>query len=471
MIRTLLTAAAATLLLALPLRAEIQIEEVTTDSGITAWLVEDHSIPFVALELRFRGGSSLDLPGKRGATYLMTGLLEEGAGDLDARAFARAQETLSAGFDYDVYDDALTVSARFLTENRDEAVDLLRSTLVEPRFDEDAVERVRAQVLSIIRSDLTDPDDIASSAFSDLAFEDHPYATSKEGTLESVSALTVEDLRTAWRNAMARDRLYVGAVGDITPEELSDLVDELLADLPAEGTPLPGRADPSFDGETHVIEFDTPQSVVVFGQPGVSQDDPDFFAAYLLNTILGGGGFESRLMDEVRARRGLTYGVYSWLVGKDGADLWMGSVASANSRVAEAIAVIRDEWERIATEGVTEEELADAKKFMTGAYPLRFDGNGPIAELIVGMQFQGMPIDYAATRNEKVEAVTLEDVNRVARETLDPEALTFVVVGKPEGLEPDMAPAPETRALEDAAATPTAPATGAVPETTATETN
>lgn len=421
-------------LAALPARAEVDIQEVTSDSGITAWLVEEHSIPFTALELRFRGGTSLDAPGKRGATNLMAGLLEEGAGDLDARGFTRAVEALAATFDYDAHDDTFTVSAKFLTENRDEAVDLLRASLVEPTFSETAVERVRAQVVSIIRSNLSDPDEIAGEAFSERVFGDHPYATAGEGTLESVAALTRDDLVAAWQNALVKDRLFIGVVGDITAEELKVLLDDLLGDLPQSGPALPEPAELTFDGGTHVVEFDTPQSVALFGQPGMGQDHPDFFAAYLLNTIIGGGGFESVLMQEVREQRGLTYGTYSYLLDKDGANIWMGSVSSANDRVAEAIEVIRAEWARIAEEGVTEAQLEAAKKYMTGAYPLRFDGNGPIANIIAGMQIQGMPIDYAATRNDKVNAVTLEQVNRVARELMQPDKLTFVVAGKPEGL-------------------------------------
>ncbi|WP_370283866.1 M16 family metallopeptidase [Pseudooceanicola sp.] len=419
---------------ALPARAEVEIQEVTSDGGITAWLVEEHSIPFTALELRFRGGTSLDAPGKRGATYLMAGLLEEGAGELDSRGFAKAAEELAASFDYDAYDDTFTVSAKFLSENRDAAVDLLRSSLIEPTFPDEAVERVRAQVLSIIRSSLSDPDDIAGEAFAKAIYGDHPYATAGEGTLESVAALTRDDIVEAWQNALVKDRLYIGVVGDITAEELKVLLDDLLGDMPQSGPELPELAELTFDGGTHVVEFDTPQSVAIFGQPGMAQDDPDFFAAYLLNTIIGGGGFESVLMKEVREKRGLTYGTYSYLMDKDGANVWMGSVASANDRVAEAIEVIRAEWARIAEKGVTEEQLDAAKKYMTGAYPLRFDGNGPIANIIAGMQIQGMPIDYAATRNDKVEAVTLEQVNRVAKELMQPDELTFVVAGKPEGL-------------------------------------
>lgn len=428
--------AALLIVVALPARAEVEIQEVTTPGGITAWLVEEHSIPFTALEIRFRGGASLDAPEKKGATSLMVSLLEEGAANMEARDFARAAEALAASFSYNTSDDAVRISAKFLTENRDEAVELLRASLIEPRFDDDAVERVRAQLLSILNSDLKDPRAIASRRFDAMVYGDHPYGLPQDGTVETVSALTREDIVAAHAGALARDRIYVGAVGDITPEELATLLDGLFAALPETGAPLPGPADVTLDGGTHVEPFPTPQSVAIFGQPGIDRDDPDFFAAFVLDLVLGGGSFESRLMQEVREKRGLTYGVYSYLVDKDQAQLWQGAVASANDRVAEAVQVIRDEWQKLRDTGVTAEELEDAKTYLTGAYPLRFDGNGPIANIIVAMQMEGLPIDYIATRNDKVNAVTLDQINRVARELLDPDRLTFVVVGQPEGLEP-----------------------------------
>ncbi len=421
--------------LALPAWAEVEIDEITSPQGITAWLVEEHEIPFTALELRFRGGMSLDPADKRGAVYLMTGLLEEGAGDMDAREYARALESVAASVGYDANDDYVSISARFLTENRDEAVALLRQAIHDPRFDPQAIERVRAQVLSGLASDLKNPNAIASNTFSQMAFGDHPYGSDGKGSIESVGALTRDDLLAAHDAVFARDRLYVGAVGDIDAEELGKLVDDLLADLPATGAPMPPPAEVRIDGGTTVVEFDTPQSVAVFGQQGMARDDPDFFAAYILNQILGGGSFESRLMQEVREKRGLTYGVYTYLAPRDLAALYMGGVASANDRIAQAVTVIRDEWAKMAENGVTQDELDKAKTYLTGAYPLRFDGNAPIADIMVGMQMEGLPIDYIATRNDMINAVTLDEVNRVAAELLHPENLHFVVVGKPEGLQ------------------------------------
>lgn len=421
-------------LAALPARADIDIKEVVSPGGITAWLVEDHTIPFTALEIRFRGGASVEPMEKRGATNLMAALLEEGAGDMDARAFARARDGLAASFSYGVSDDAVSVSAQFLTENRDEAIALLRESLIAPRFDEDAIARVRAQILSGLRSDEKNPRSLVSRRFDAVVYGDHPYATSLNGTIDTVTALTRDDVVAAHTDSLARDRIYVSAVGDITAEDLSALLDELLGDLPLTGADMPGPADLSFPGGIDIVDFPTPQSVVQFGQPGLSQEHPDFFAAFILDHILGGGGFESRLMTEVREKRGLTYGIYTYLAERDHAQIWAGSVATANNRVVETIGVIRDEWSKLRDEGVSQEDLDNAKTYLRGAYPLRFDGNGTIANIIVGMQIRGLPIDYAATRNDKVNAVTLEDVTRVASELLDPDALTFIVVGQPEGL-------------------------------------
>jgi len=419
---------------ALPARAEVDIQSVTSPSGITAWLVEEDALPFVAIEIAFMGGTSLDAEGRRGAVNLMTGLLEEGSGDLDARGFARATEALATSFGFSSNPESLTISARFLTENFDASVALLRDAMQSPRFDDADIERVRAQVISGIAFAAKDPDEIASRTFAAMAYGTHPYGTQESGTPESVAALTRDDLVEAHKNVLVRDRVLVGAVGDITPDQLGALVDALLGGLPQSGPMMPPMVEPQIEGGITVVEFDTPQSVALFGQRGIGIQDDDYFAAVLLNQILGGGSFESRLMQEVREKRGLTYGVYSFLSSRDLANAYMGSVSSANDRIAEAITVIRDQWTLAAAEGVSAEELQNAKTFLTGAYPLRFDGNATIAGILVGMQMIGLDTEYVNTRNERVERVTLEDVQRVAGELMDPDALHFVVVGKPTGL-------------------------------------
>ncbi|MGB3409326.1 MAG: pitrilysin family protein [Jannaschia sp.] len=421
----------------LPLRAvaAVEIQEVTSPGGITAWLVEEHSIPFVAFDIRFKGGANLDAPDAQGAANLMMALLEEGAGDRDTRAFAEATETLAANFRFDAYNDSVSVSAEVLTENRDDSLALLRDALVRPRFDTEAVERVRDQVLAGIEQDARDPDEIASARMSRLAFPDHPYGTPLEGTTESVSALTREDLLASHAALLTRDRVFVGVTGDITAEDLGPLLDRLLGDLPQQGAAPVGDATYALDGGITVIDYPSPQSVVQFGHEGIARDDPDFFAAYVMNQILGGGGFASKLMTEVREKRGLTYGIGSYLVPRDYAAQYLGQFSSSNEKTAEAVRIVQDIWADVAENGVGTDRLDAAKTYLTGSYPLRFDGNANIAGILVGMQLDELGIDYIDTRNDKIMAVTDADIKAVAARILKPDQLHFVIVGQPTGLE------------------------------------
>ena len=415
--------------------AAIDVQEIVTPSGIQAWLVEDHSIPFAALEIRFSGGASIEPDDKLGAAYLMTGLFNEGAGELDAIAFQERQEELAAIFGFDAYKEIIAVSAQFLTENRDESVELLRLALVEPRFDQEPLDRVRNQVLVIIQDIEKDPGEIASEKLNHLQFGNHPYARRLEGTVETVSDLTAEDMRWIHRNTLVRDGLVVGAVGDISPEELAELLDKLLGDLPASGPDPVAAPEYQLEGGVTVIDFPSPQSVVQFAHAGLLRNDPDFLTAYVLNEIFGGSGFSAILNDEVRIKRGLTYSVRSFLASYRNAGIMVGELSTANDRVVEAVDVVRDEWRRVAENGVTEQQLADIKTYLTGAYPLRFDGNSAIAGILAGMQFDDIPASYVKERNDLVRALTLEEVNDMATRLLQPDALHFVVVGQPDGLD------------------------------------
>ena len=425
------------LCIALPLRAEIAIQEVTSPGGIKAWLVEEHGIPFTALEIRFRGGTSLDAPGKRGAVNLMTGLLEEGTGAMDSQAFSAARDALAADIGFSSDRDGVSVSARFLTENRDQGLVLLQGALVAPRFDQGAVDRVREQVLSGLRADEKSPEAIASRLMAAQLYGAHPYGTDGDGTIASVTALTRDDVVAAHRAALARDRIVVAVAGDITAAELGLLLDRVLGGLPATGAALPGRAEILAKGGTVVQNFPGPQTEVLFGHAGLAFDDPDYFAAAILNEMFGGSGLTSRLMNEVREARGLTYGIGTNLVNNEHAEALMGQTSVGNDKVATTIGVIRAEWARIAAEGITDAELAKAKTYMTGAYPLRFDGNDTIASVLVGMQILGLPSDYPKTRNARVEAVQMADIKRVAARLFKPDELVFVVVGEPVGVVSD----------------------------------
>jgi zinc protease len=411
MIARFATGAALAAALGWPALAAVPIQEVESPEGTAAWLVEEEAIPMVALEIAFEGGASLDPEDKLGVAHFLAGMLEEGAGELDATGFAAEAQRLGARFGFDAGRDGFSVSARVLVENLEESLDLLNLALTEPRFDEEPMRRVRGQILSGIRQDMSDP-----------------------GALESVAAIDADDLEAARERLLNLDTAAIGVSGDISAEALGPALDRLLEGLPR--TPATERAETEAqaEGGVTVVPFDAPQSTVLFGHAGPERDHPDFIPAYVMNYILGGGGFSSRLTEEVREKRGLAYSTYSYLAPLDRAGVWLGGVGTANERVAESLEVIREEWRRMAEEGVSEAELETAKRYLTGAYPLRFDSNGDIARILVGLQQESLGRDYPDIRNDLIEAVTTEDVARVAAEWLRPDELAFVVVGQPEGL-------------------------------------
>ncbi|MEL6767983.1 MAG: pitrilysin family protein [Pseudomonadota bacterium] len=415
----------------------LPVTEETSPNGTTFWHLEASTIPIVSVEVSFEGGARLDPEGREGVSRLTMGLLDEGAADRDAVAASDAADALNARFGFSTRRDSVSVTARMLSENVEDAAALLNDRLVRPRFDADAIERVRTQALSGIAADETDPRAQASKAFYKRLFPDHPYGRTVSGTAESVGAITRDDLVAQRGRLMSLDRVHVAVVGAIDAERAGRMVDMMLAGLP-ETAPADAAlpADPVVAPPpgVEVVSLDIPQSVAVFGHAGIPRDDPDYIPAFVMNYVLGGGGFSSRLMTEVREKRGLAYGVFAYLADIDGAPLYLGQVQTANERIGESLDVIAAEWRRMAEGGVTEEELANAKRYLTGAFPLRFDSNGKIAGFLVAAQEYDLGLDYIAKRNGLVEAVTAEDIARVASRLLDADALSTVVVGQPAGL-------------------------------------
>jgi zinc protease len=415
--------------------AAVTVERVESPGGIVAWLVRDSMVPLVSIEFSFRGGAALDPAGKAGLADMTTSLLDEGAGDLDSQAFQQKLSDLAVSISFSAGKDTIRGSLKTLNRTRDEAADLLALALTKPRFDEDAVERIRQQILAGLARQSTDPNEIAGRVWWKAVYPDHPYGQPTEGSSGTIAAIAIQDMRRLVAERFARDQLIVGVVGDITPEQLGPLLDRAFGALPAKGTPftLP-KAVPQAAGQTFVVEADVPQSVVLFGHNGIRREDPDWYAAYMMNYILGGGGFSSRLYDEVREKRGLAYSVYSYLTPLEAGGLYTGGVSTANERVAESLEIIRAEWARMADSGASDEELEHARTYLTGSFPLRFTSTDRIARMLVGMQFNELGIDYLDKRNSMIEAISADDVRRVAKRLLKPEALTTVVVGKPAGV-------------------------------------
>lgn len=413
----------------------VEIERVVSPGGIEAWLVQDHRNPIIAVEFAFKGGTALDPADKAGLSTMTAGLIDEGAGELDSQGFRGLMDENSIGLSFDAGRDEFTGSLRTLTETKDLAFNLLRLALTAPRFDDDAVERIRSQIMVGLVQDKESPNAIAGKTLRTLFFGDHPYGRPGDGSVETVPSITVSDMQELVRTRFALDRLKIAVVGNLTPEELATLLDRTFGELPkTSNLPEIPDTDIAAAGDVVVVEKNLPQSVVSFGHQGIKRDDPDYYAAYVVNYILGGGGMSSRLYGEIREKRGLAYSVYSYLHPLDHAALIGGGVATQNARVSESIDVLRAEWKRMAEEGPSAEDLANAKTFLTGSFPLRLSGSDRIAGMMLGMQIQGLGIDYLDMRNSYIEAVTLDQAQRVARDLFKPDALTVVVVGRPENV-------------------------------------
>lgn len=410
------------------------IEKIVSPSGIQAWLVREHAVPLVAINFAFHGGSSQDEAAKAGTANLAADLLDEGAGNLDSKTYHERLEDHAIELAFGVGRDYFRGSLRTLNEHRDEAFGLLNLALTAPRFDADAVERVRGQVLAQLRRETTNPNNLASQRWWQTAFPDHPYGRESEGTLETVPRITADELRGYVQRVFARDGLIVSIVGDIDVDTAGKLIDRAFGGLPAtnELTPIPA-ARPVNLGRQIVIDVNVPQAVVNFGGQGIARHDPDFMAAYIVNHILGGGSFSSRLYREVREKRGLAYGVSDNMVWFRRAAVVIGGTATRADRTADALKVIEREIKRMAEDGPTADELAAAKSYIKGSYALSLDTSNKIAAQLTQIQIDDLGIDYIQRRSALIDAVTIDDAKRVAKR-LYGGGLLVTVAGRPKGL-------------------------------------
>lgn len=433
MIRHLVAAALALLTFAASAQA-MTIEKIVSPSGIAAWLVRETATPLVAMNFAFRGGSAQDEADKAGTANLASDLLDEGAGDLDSASYHRRLEDHAIDLGFQVGRDYFHGTLRTLNEHRDEAFDLLGLALSKPRFDADAVERVRGQMMAILRRETTSPNSLASRSWWRTAFPNHPYGRDAEGSLETVPRITTADLHDYLRRVFARDTLTISIVGDVDAETAGKLIDRAFAALPKSGDLKPiAAAVPQGIGRRIVVPVDVPQAVVTFGGNGIERHDPDFMAAYIVNHILGGGSFSSRLYREVREKRGLAYGVSDNLVWFRRAAVVLGGTATRADRTADALSIIEKETKRMADSGPTVEELAAAKSYLKGAYALSLDSSNKIAAQLTQIQLDNLGMDYIQRRDKLIDAVTMDDARRVAKR-LYGGGMLVTVAGKPKGL-------------------------------------
>jgi zinc protease len=404
-----------------------RIQKVVSPGGIEAWLVEEHAVPLVALQFSFLGGSTQDKPGKEGTVNLMSTLLDEGAGDLSSQAFQTRLEDLAIDLSFSEDLDRFSGEMKTLSENEAAAFDLLALALAKPRFDKEAVERMRTQVIAGLRRSQRDPEGAAQRLSQKTVFADHPYARPGEGTEASVRTIDVADLKAAHDAIFTRKGLKIAVVGDIDAARLAPALDRIFGALPAEGRLAPVAETVPKAGLRVRETMAVPQATVRFALPGLKRADPDFVPAYVMNHILGGGSFSSWLYAEVREKRGLAYSIATGLVPFAHAGEFVGAVGTSADRVDETIAIVEAQFARMRDQGPTAEELAAAKAYLIGSYPLRFDTSDKIAGALLGIQIEDLGIDYIDRRNDLIGAVSLDDIKRVAKRLLaEPPSVSVV---------------------------------------------
>jgi zinc protease len=408
--------------------AATKIERVVSPGGIEAWLVRDSAVPLIALDFAMGGGGNQDPAEKPGVGHLVAGVLDEGAGDLDARAFQERMDRSAIELNFRVQRDDFRGSLRVLRDHTEEGFELLRLALNAPRFDADAIERNREQMLTALRRETTNPNDIANRLWWRTAFPDHPYGRPLNGTLESVPLISRDDLKAYAASVFARDKLKIGVVGDIDAVTVGNLLDKVFGALPAKGnlaSIAPVRMDAA--GRRLFVDLKVPQAVLNFGGTGVARKDPDFIPAFILNHIMGGGSFSSRLYKEVREKRGLVYGVYTYLLPLDETALLMGGTQTRAEKADETLELIQSEIKKLIDSGPSADELDKAKSYLKGAYALNFDTSTKIAGQLVQIQLDNLGIDYIDRRNGLIDKVALDDIKRVAKRLLDGGILVTVV--------------------------------------------
>ncbi|HWA00338.1 MAG TPA: pitrilysin family protein [Caulobacterales bacterium] len=413
----------------------VQVERVVSPGGIEAWLVSDSTVPIIVFSAYWKGGAATEQENVIGVSSVMADMLTEGAGDMNANAFKERLETLNMSLGFSADWDGVSMGLVTLSENRDAAFEMARLALMQPRFDAEPLERIRRQMLVGLRTRETNPNYIANLALDRALYPSHPYA--RRSSRANVMAIDKAAIQQRRAQLLTRDRILVTAVGDIDAATLGRLLDRTFGALPSHA-PVADAPDAALQPATPLIvrPLPQPQSLILFSAPGLQFDDPDWIPLAVANYILGGGGFSSRLMNEVREKRGLVYGIGTGSSVRDHVALIRGSAQSENADVAEAIQVTRDEIAKLYRDGPTQQEVDDAITYLTGSFALDLDSDSGIASVLHGYHVVGRDMDYINKRNDMLRAVTLADVNRVIRRLYNPDNFTFVVVGQPEGLEP-----------------------------------
>ena len=411
-----------------------QIQALTSPAGHNLWLVEDHSNPIVSMEITFKNGSYQDPVGLEGTAAILGWLFNEGAGTLSAEAFQGIMSDESFSISADAGFERTTVTLQYLTENQDLAVDLLTSAFSEPRFDADAIDRAKDYFEAQVIRRQNGPGQEFSDLFGPLQYgEGHAFLRYYNGTLDSLAAISRQDLLDAHQRTYTKFDVEVNAVGDIYPENLGKIVDLVLQDLPdGQQAPIRPAPDAPATNVELVTDYAQPVTFVIGSANGIDHNEPDLNAARVADQILGGDGLSSRLFQAVREEAGLVYSIGSSLSASRDFGRIGFRFQTANDNVDEALSLTFDVIREFAEDGPTEEEVERAIDLITGSYPLRFQTSLDIVGYMNTLRVLGLPPEFPTVRNAQYEAVTIEDVKRVARRLYADKDFLIGMIGRPE---------------------------------------
>lgn len=407
----------------------MNVEEIKTTNGLNFWFVEDNSVPIISLSFNFSGGAFFDK--KEGTSSFVSALLDEGAGSYNSEEFQTRMDKLGMKLNFSSSRDSISGTFQTISKNKSESFKLLKLIFSNPRFDEQDIDKIRNQIIASLKINQSNISDIANQEFHKNFFADHSFSKNPNGTIESVIEIKKKDISEYFKNFITKSNLVMGVSGDVSKEEIKKLMEETFSNLPLTSNNLTKiSSKKKFPKGTKFIEKDTPQASIIFAQKGVSRKDKDFFSARIANYVLGGGGFQSRLYKNIREKEGLVYSIYSYLVPYVNNDLLFGGFQTTNENVDKTIELVKNEWDLIATKGISNKKLKDAKSYYKGSFTRNLTSTSSISSLLRTVQLYGLDKNYFQERNNIIDNITLKDVNNIAKMIFNSDELYFVVVGK-----------------------------------------
>ncbi|MEW6109638.1 MAG: pitrilysin family protein [Nitrospirota bacterium] len=400
-------------------------------NGITLLHAERKSLPIVTVVVAIKAGSVVEPPGKAGLANLTVELLNEGTKKRSSKDISEEIEFVGGTLDASGGSDYITVTLSVLKKDLALGFDILSDIIINPAFSYDEMERLKSIIKSSIIRQKEEPHEVASKAFLKAVYGDHPYGRPVEGTEETIENITRQDIVNFHSAYYVPNNTIMSVVGDVSSNELKSLIDTYMRGWKKAEIKDPALPDLNFSDKTRVIKIDKKitQSNIIIGHLGIKRDNPDYYAVSVMNYILGGGGSASRLMDNIRENRGLSYDVYSFFSAGKYAGNFQAGLQTKNQTANEAITEILKEMERMRTQPVTDKELEDAKAYLTGSFPLRIDTNSKIAGFLIGVEFFDLGLDYVNGYKKFINSVTKDDILRVSRKYLDPDHYILIVVG------------------------------------------